>query len=280
MYNIIKAGEKMYVYADILVLVNFVVDYFLIAVSSWFLHKRPRIWRQLLAAVVGGLFSLYIFLPQSGFMLQTAVQILMSALMAITAFGFGDIKSFVRSIAVLFTANFAYSGAMIAVWLLFRPRGMAINNSVVYFDISPIFLIAFSTVGYFAVSFLRRALQKNFSQSSSCLVSITCCGNTLTLDGVVDTGNALRDVFGLSQIFITEADVVDAIMGAEKQNIARFRAIPCTTVSGEGLLDGYRIDGATVEFEKKKHHFKNPILAVSATALDECKIIVNPENLN
>ncbi|MDO4608411.1 MAG: sigma-E processing peptidase SpoIIGA [Clostridia bacterium] len=270
----------MYVYADILVLVNFVVDYFLIAISSRFLHKRPRLWRQLLAAFLGGIFSLYIFLPQSGFVLQTVVQLLMSAAISLTAFGFGNIKDFARNTAVLFTVNFAYSGAMIAVWLAFRPHGMAINNSVVYFDISPLFLIAFSTVGYFAVTFLRRLLQKNFSQSSICNVVIICGNNTLKLDGIVDTGNALRDVFGLSQIFITETAVIDAVMGAEKHNKARFRAIPCTTVSGEGLLDGYRIDFAEVWFENKKHHFKNPILAASTTPLDECKIIVNPDNLN
>ncbi len=270
----------MYVYADVLVLVNFVVDYFLISISARFLHKKSRLWRQLAAAFLGGLFSLYIFLPQTNFLLQTAVQILMSAAISAVVFGFCGIKDFTRNVTVMFVANFAYSGAMIAVWLLFKPYGMVINNSVVYFNISPLFLIVFSVVGYFAVAFLRKILQKNFSSNSLCEVTVYCQNNKLKLEGIVDTGNTLKDVFGLSQIFITEAAVVDAVLGTEKQNKARFRAIPCTTVSGEGLLEGYRIDNAEVIFEKRKYYFKNPILAVSTTALESCKIIVNPENLN
>ncbi len=269
----------MVLYADVLIVVNFIVDYFLIAISARFLHKRPRLWRQLLSAFLGGIFSLYILLPQSGFLLQSTVQIFMCAALSFVAFGFDSIKSFCRSTAVLFLTNFAYSGAMIAVWLIFKPNGMVINNSVVYFNISPLFLIVFSVLGYFIVAFLRRALQKNFSASSRCEVTVKCGQNSLMLEGIVDTGNSLCDVFGLSQIFITEAEIVDAVLGVEKQNATRFRAIPCGTVTGERLLDGYRIDSAVVCFEKKKYTFKSPILAVSHTPLDECKIIINPDNL-
>ncbi len=270
----------MVIYADILILVNFVVDYFLIGISAHFLHKKPPLWRQLLSALVGGLFSLYIFLPQVNFLFQTLVQILMCSALSAVAFGFGGIKCFCRYVAVLFAVNFAYSGAMIAVWLLFKPYGMAINNSVVYFDISPIFLIAFSVLGYFIVLLLQKILQKKFAQSSVCKVTVSCGKNSFMLNGIVDTGNTLSDVFGTSQILITSMSVVDTVMGDQKQNNARFRVIPCTTVAGESLLNGYRIDSADVEFEKKKYRFKSPILAVSQTPLDECNVIVNPENLN
>ncbi len=270
----------MIVYADILVLVNFVVDYFLVAIAASFLHKKPRLWRQLLAGFIGGVFSLYIIFPQSTFIVQTLVQILMCAVLVFAAFGFGGLKNFCRNTAVLFAVNFAYSGAMIAVWMLLKPQGMVINNSVVYFNISPLFLILFSVIGYFIVLMLRKILQKNFSNCSSCEVTVRCRNNTLLLEGIVDTGNALCDTFGMSQILITEMSVIDALLGTEKQNKTRFRVIPCNTVTGERLLDGYRIDSADIKFNKQNYFFKNPILAVSVTPLDECKIIVNPENLN
>ncbi len=270
----------MVVYADVLVIVNFIVDYFLIAIAARFLHKRPRLWRQLLAGFIGGLFSLYIFLPQMHFLLQISIQIIMCVILSLVAFGAGEIKSFCRSVAVLLLTSFAYSGAMIAVWLVLRPNGMVINNSVVYFNISPIFLIIFSVLGYFSVALLRRILQKSFAKSCECTVTVKCMDNNLTLCGIADTGNSLTDVFGISQIFITDAEIIDAVLGAEKNNKARFRAIPCNTVTGERLLDGYRIDLAEVWFEKQKYSFKNPILAVSLTPLDECKIIVNPNDLN
>ncbi len=270
----------MVVYADILMLVNFTVDYFLLRLTSRFLHKKPRLWRTLVGAAAGGVFSLYIFLPQSNFFVQIIVQIFMCAALCAIAFGFGNMKAFFRSAAVLFAVNFAYSGAMIAVWLIFKPYGMIINNSVVYFNVSPLFLILFSVIGYFIVLLLRKVLKNTFSQNIYCDVTINCKNRSLKLCGIVDSGNSLTDVFGLSQIFITEQSVVDEILCEEKANPTRFRKIPCSTVAGERLLDGYRIDEVQILYNNQKHTFKNSVLAVSNTALDDCKIIVNPDNLN
>lgn len=279
LYNVVKAGEKMVVYADILIIVNFIVDYFLLLLSAKFLQKKVRLWRLIVAAAVGGFFSLYIFLPQTNFLCQIAIQLLMCMVLCFITFGFEGIKNFLRSVAVLFAVNFAYSGAMIAVWIVFKPYGMVINNSVVYFNISPIFLILFSVLGYFAVMVLRKLLKKSFSQNAYCFVTVHCDNRTIKLDGIVDSGNSLEDVFGISVIFITDKKVVSNVLGDEIQNPARFRKIPCNTVAGERLLDGYRIDKAQVVYENKKYDFKNPILAVSVTPLEDCKIIVNPENL-
>ncbi|MBQ8793719.1 MAG: sigma-E processing peptidase SpoIIGA, partial [Clostridia bacterium] len=205
---------------------------------------------------------------------------LMCAALCFITFGFGDIKAFLRSAALLFVVNFSYSGAMIAVWLIFKPYGMVINNSVVYFDISPLFLILFSVIGYFAVILLRKILKKNFSENIYCDVTVNNGTQSVKLSGIVDSGNSLTDVFGLSQIFITEQEVVNSLLGEEIKNPARFRKIPCSTVAGEKLLDGYRIDSAVILYNNKKYNFKNPVLAVSSVPLIDSKIIVNPENLN
>lgn len=269
----------MTVYADILVLVNFVVDYFLIAIACRFLHKKPRVLRLILSAATGGIFSLYILFPQGSFVSQLTVQILMSMVLVLIAIGFGGVKSFLRSTIVLFCVNFAYSGAMIAVWLIFSPRGMVINNSIVYFDISPLFLILFSVVGYFFVVLLRRIFKKTFPDQIYCSATLFCNQKTLTLGGIADTGNSVTDVFGYSEILITERATVEELLGDEMQNPARYRKIPCATIAGETLLEGYRIDCAEVEFNGKKHMFQRPILAISSSPLVDCKIIVNPESL-
>ena len=270
----------MIVYVDILVVTNFVIDYFLILISSKFLNKNPRLWRLLLSAGAGGIFSLYILVPQSSLFVQILVQVAMSMVLCLIVYGFKNVRAFLRSTIVLFGVNFAYSGAMIAVWLLFNPSGMVINNSVVYFDISPLFLIIFSVIGYFAVVLLRKIFKKPFADNTYCTVSVFCGDKSLMLTGIADTGNSISDVFGTSEIFITEKSAVDALLGEQINNPARFRKIPCVTVTGEKLLDGYRIDYAEVGFNSKKYGFKNPVLAVSLAPLIDSQIIVNPESLN
>ncbi len=280
MYNINAGGEKMTVYADILVLVNFIVDYFLLDLTSRFLHKKPKIIRLILGALAGGIFSLYIFLPQSNSFFEIAVHILMCVIMCLITFKIYDIKDFLRSASVLFAVNFAYSGAMIAVWYIFKPYGMVINNSVIYFNISPLFLILFSVIGYFGTVILRKIIAKTFSQNIKCKAELFCQNNRMLLCAIADTGNSLEDVFGISEIFIADEHIVNSLMGSERQNPTRYRAIPCGTVTGEKILDGYRIDRAEIIYNKRKITLKNPILAVSAIPLDDCDIIINPKILN
>ena len=248
----------MYVYADILVLTNFLVDYFLLRLSAIFLHKRTKLWRMILSAFVGGLFSLYIFLPKTNFLLQIIIHVLMSASLVGLAFGWGSVKDFCRNTAVLLAVNFAYSGCMIAIRYVFNPYGMVINNSVVYFNVSPIFLIVFTVVGYFAVSLSKRLLQKTFPQNIHCSATLFCFEKILTLDAIADTGNSLKDVFGISQIFITDAQTVDCLLPYDKSSDrvrCRYRAVPCSTVSGSTVLNGYRIDRAEVIKNGKKYVF-------------------------
>ncbi len=270
----------MTVYVDILVLVNFIVDYFLLLLAAKFLHIKPKALRLILAAVLGGVFSLYILLPQTNFFLQILIHILMCAALSFTTFGFGDIKCFSRNTVTLFCVNFAYSGAMIAFWFAFKPNGMVINNSVIYFDISPMFLIIFSIVGYFLAVILRKIFKRPFLQNTYCDATLFCADKKLNLSGIVDTGNSLVDAFGISQIFITEQSVIEAVLGVQQKNPTRFRKIPCGTITGKSLLDGYRIDFAQITFNNKKYEFENPVLVVSKTPLVDAKIIVNPENLD
>jgi len=270
----------MTVYADILMLVNFIIDYFLILITGKFLHIKIKLVRLIVASVLGGIFSLYILVPQTSFIIQVGVQIFMCAILCAVSFGIKNIKQFIRCVLTLFCVNFAYSGAMIAVWIVFKPRGMVINNSVVYFDISPLFLIAFSVVGYFIAILARKILKKPFLQNTYCEATLLCGDKKITLGGIADTGNSLQDVFGTSQIFITDNDTVNMLLGKQLHDTTRFRKIPCGTITGESLLDGYRIDRAQITFNNKKYDFANPILAVSKTPLYDTKIIVNPENLN
>lgn len=56
----------MVVYADILIILNLTVDYMLIAVTGKILRLKPPLIRQTAAAAVGGISSLYIFVPNTG----------------------------------------------------------------------------------------------------------------------------------------------------------------------------------------------------------------------
>ena len=54
----------MVVYADILIVTNFIVDYFLLAITGKAVKQVPSLLRSLLAALFAACGSLIIFLPE------------------------------------------------------------------------------------------------------------------------------------------------------------------------------------------------------------------------
>lgn len=74
------------IYIDILVCLNVIVNYFLLLASGKFLSRPYKRWRILLGAFLGGLYSLYILLPQLAQWFTILVELAMAATITLTAF--------------------------------------------------------------------------------------------------------------------------------------------------------------------------------------------------
>ncbi len=270
----------MVVYADVLMVLNLIVDYFLILFSSKLLRVSLKTWRLLLASAAGALSSLYIFLPQSFWVIELAVRLFICALMTFIAFGFGSIKRFFRSMAVLFGVTFGYAGGMAALWYILKPNGMVINNSVVYFDISPVVLILSSVVAYVVIVLLRRLLERQSPDAKVCEVTLRADPKEYTVKAIIDTGNSIEDIMGGGEVIIADRSVAIKLFGSSTQTpelATRYRLVACSTVSGGGMLEGFRCDSAIITHGDKSVELKSPVLAISKTVLDrECPAIINP----
>lgn len=264
------------VYADILVAVNLICDYFLLKTTSFLAKEKVKVLRILLSAVIGGISSLWIFLPRQSIIANILFRLFVSSVMIFSAFGFKSLKRFLRLNVLHFLINFGFAGAMWAFYYIFKPNGMVVFNSVMYFDVSAVFLTVFSVLGYVAVTLISALIKKNASLAERYVLDIYIDEKKLSITAISDSGNSLKDVFGISEIIIVEKKVIDKFKS--KCVSSRFRAVPCNTVSGETLLDGWRFDKAVIHIDKKTKEFINPILAVSKSKLSiECDAIINPE---
>lgn len=270
----------MEVYADILVLLNFAVDYFLLSLTAYLLKTGSGVGRQLVGAAVGGISSLIIFLPQLGAVFELLLKAAAACATVFAAFGFRSTRFFLRAAAIFFAATLGFAGGMLAVWQLLRPGGLIIRNSVVYIDISPLFLIGFSVVGYFAAVIFRKLFGENGSMAERCEICVYMDGSALSLTAIADTGNSLEDVFGSSEIIIAEPAAAGELLEKKTPDelAKRYRALPCSTVGGEGLLEGYRCDRAQISCRGKTTELKKPILAISKTGLGgDYSAVISPK---
>lgn len=274
---------RLVVYADILVILNLIVDYFLLSASAAILRIKLPFWRQLAGAAVGALSSLYIFAPDFGAFIEIIFRTAVCAVMVLCAFGFRSAKRFLRAIGVLFIATCGFGGIMTAVWTLFKPTGMTVVNSVVYFNISPAVLIGVSVITYMLFMLLQAVFSKTSELAERCEITVTAEEKSITMEGIVDTGNSVKDYLSGSEVIIADSEFVKALLGSDCPDTdvrlkSRYRILPLNTVSGGGTLDGFRCDSAIITDGERTVKLEKPILAVSKTPLkDDYQAIVNPQ---
>ena len=273
----------MIVYADILILLNFLVNYFLLLTAKNINSAHTKLYRLILSSALGALFSLYIFLPPINRFYDLLIKLLTCFFMTLIGFGYKSHKKFLKAFFTVFGSTCLYAGIMIAVWHIFKPNGMIINNSVVYFNISPLFLITFTVGFYFLFSIGFRIFSKTSKTAERCEVTLFADEKQANFDAILDTGNSLEDIYGKSEIIIAEKSVFYLLFGEKDINNddklkKRYRVIPCSTVAGTTTLNGYRCDKAYIKSESKKITLEKPILAVSNEPINEdYEAILNPK---
>ncbi len=274
----------MIVYVDILILVNSIINYYILILTTKINKTQYKNFRLIISAFIGSFFSFFIFLPQQNIIIEIIFKIFSSFCLVLIAFGYKKIKTFLRSLFIMFSTSFIFAGAMLAIWVLFKPNGLIINNSVVYFNISPVLLVAFSVIFYIVFTVLNSVLQRTAKTATRCNVKITLNQKNESFIGIFDSGNSVKDIFGNSEIiFIGENSgkkLFGNISNISNDYKSRYRVLPCSTITGSKLLEAVRCDKAEIFCDNNKITLNKPIVALSKNVNeDEYNVILNPEIL-
>ena len=278
----------MVVYADVLITLNLFVNFFILQLTCRICKERLRFGRLILAALVGAAFSLYIFLPPTGMLTELIFRLAVSTLIVLLAFGFSSLKSLIRRTAVFFASSFLYAGAMMGIWAIFRPDRLAINNGVVYLDISPTILIITTLISYTALSLIRFFSAKQAYAGKRCRLKITYKNNIVELTALVDTGHSLTDALSQKDVIIIEKslalklceNIPTAVTVPNDKAPNGFRLIPYSVVGGNGLLPAFLPDKVELVEEQAVSEITSVLLGISEVPLGEnYKGIVSPVTL-
>ena len=265
----------MVIYVDMLILINFVADYFLLKSTAAILKVFIPFWRMSLSALLASAVSLYIFLPKINVLLSLFIRIFFCFIIVLCAFGFNSKKQFLKAALCFSGLTLAFAGVLYAAFELFSPRGMHYNNTVAYFDISPLVFILSATAFYIMVNILDFFFSKKNS-TKKCEITLFVENESKKLSALLDSGNSLSDPLSDSAVIIVNKKDVETLLDKEEDK-RRFCIIPCSSVTGESLLTGYRLDKAEVTLTGKKTPLTRPIVAFSKTPIEENTAILNPD---
>lgn len=280
---------KQTVYVDVLVSVNIIVDYFLLYASSVIAGRKKERIRLCLAALLGGISSLFIFLPKMPAIITVLFAIAVSALMTLTAFGFCGYSAFFRTLTVLYALSAAYSGVMLLLWSFGSSHNISVNNGIVYINLNPAVLILSTVVIYAITSLFSGRIRSRNLHRTACTVTIFGNGSQIDTDGLIDTGNVLTEPFSGLPVIIVERSRLISVIPEDIRQITiddasaaaprhKLRIIPFNSAGGSGLYIAYRPE--RIDIDICGRNFSN-INAYIALATEGCTTaIVNPDAVN
>ena len=282
---------KQTIYLDVLLSVNLLVDYFLLYAAAQLSGRSISRARLCLGAVAGACGSCIILLPALPTAVHMMITAALSVVMVLIAFGYGSPARLAKSAGLLALITVCYGGLMMAVWLFVAPSGLVINNGAVYIDIPPAMLILMTVICYAAVTLISRRARKRNLIRSRCSVRITTSLGSVTVDGIIDTGNLLCEPFSGLPVIIAELGAVRDILPRDTVRVieqdlvgidtplAGLRVIPYSNISGKGMLPAYKPEEITIELSGERRERVEAYIAIlrEGAVGRGYRAIVNPD---
>ena len=238
---------KTVIYADILVIINIMVNYLLLRASTAITGHSFKPIRFLLSSAAGGLFSLIIFVENISVAVNIITKLVFLAVMMLIAFEIKSGKVFIKCCAAFLAANFVFAGIMFAICTAFFPHSALYKNGVVYFDIDILTLTVSTVICYFTLSLIARFTKSRTPEKCIYTLEIFYENKSVTGKALFDSGNTLCDCFSGKPVIIAEKDFIAPLL--EKTDIIdarNFRLIPFTTIKNGGALPAFSADKVRV----------------------------------
>ncbi len=287
---------KQTVYVDVLLAVNLFINYFLLLAAAKFLAVRRLRLRLLAAAALGAAYALTMLLPPVPMALALLMKLAMSASLVLVAFPWGGKKQFFKSLACFYIMNFAFAGFMMALWYFISPQGMIIKNSIVYFDISPVILIAATAVCYVIIRLICRLTSRHALSGGCCTVTVVWREKTVECNAKIDTGNSLVEPFSHYPVIVMEWEPLSPLFSQEarafftekqwekagaagNEEMPKIRMVPFQTISGIGVLPAFSPDKVMLRSAKKQIEATDVYVAVCREKItgDGFRALLNPD---
>lgn len=270
----------MVIYADLVFLLNGLIDFLLLWLTSGIRKQRIALWRLFMASGIGGLYSMLYLWPQWAWAYMFPIKIVVSLIMVRIAFGKQQLLQFLRNLGVFYLSCFIAGGTMIAIHYGLS-GDTQVAGGVLFSDAkgwgSPIswglIVIGFPIVWMYTRFSLRSIEEQQRMENYMTFIRIRFGEKSREVAGLIDTGNRLRDPLTRSPVILVEWStlcslVPDSLMHlVEEKNwneqlsqlslewMTRVRLIPyrAAGVDGEMML---AIKPDEVEILEGKHWHK------------------------
>ena len=238
----------MTLYIDLLFLLNIWLDFLLLLSVSILLKRNIKITRIIFGSLIGGLTFFVLFIKFNNTILFL-FKILVSVLMMITTFSYKNLKYTLTNLGYFYLSSIILGGGM---YLLNDTLSFNNNNLMFYhngFQINYLILFIISPIIIFI--YIRNILKLKNNYSNYYKVDILYKDKVYHLNGFLDTGNYLKDVYKHRGIILVNLNI--------DYDISEVIYTPYNTLNHDGVIKCLKPDKIYVN----KILFNNYLIGLS-----------------
>lgn len=234
-FSIIKKGEYMRVYVDLIIFINFAFDFILLLSVSLILKRHASLKKITLGALLGSLTILVLFVPFTTLTLFL-MKVLLSILIVLVTFGYKDIKYVILNMFYFYITSIIMGGFMYYlnvefsyrnIGMIFYHKGLSVNYLFI--------LIASPVILYFYVKEMNKFKLRN---SLSYKVDVYLKDKRVVrLNGFMDTGNTLLEPYNHNKVIVVNSKEIEECLTP-----GNFMLVPYESVNNTGFLKCIRVD--------------------------------------
>lgn len=261
-------NDRVYiVYLDVFFMINFIMDYMIILITSRIAKVKKKRIRQLAGAGCGALYSVIVIKPLTNHLFKiTLVNILIAAVMVLISFGFTSASVYIKNVFLLFVVSFTMSG--IINYLYYSTvigkyvRNVLSGNSNKVINARKFILV--SVLAYILLSAIVRiifSVRKDMELYYD--VKITFRGKSVVVRGLYDTGNGLTEPVSGKMVHIAEYKILKPLLEGDEKAKENIYVIPFHSIGEEdGIMYGIRMDEMVVLVDDEPKFLYNPIIGI------------------
>lgn len=251
------------IYIDVFFLINFMMDYLLLAATYKMQERRFQRRKVILGAFLGALLTcLLIMIPLPGGLRVFLCHTTVTSVMVITGLSVKTFRDFVKAFFVLYAGGFLLGGIFSFFSQYIRTGSLFFLFAVISYEVCQL-VWGFWNQLHRHQEFVCEAVIENF-------------GKTICMNALIDTGNSLTDPVTGAPVCIVEKEAVLELMEEDgKKRYISFRSVgnECSDLMLM-KFDALYLHGKQ---EKEKHDIWIGISETRISSDGTYRMLVNPD---
>jgi len=274
------------VYADMMFMINFMINIILLKITEIFSKQKFPLFRQCFAGAFGAVYAIFMFMPHTKILYSFPFKMIISLIMIIIAKPKSGVLKTVKLCSIFYLVCFTFAGILLALIYLTGSSSPKLYGGIFYFDISLTTIVISSVSAYIVLQISSSIFARNKSLG---IKSIKICmnGKECVLNALSDTGNLLTDPISRLPVVIAEKNFILPLFPHGVPDIAnepdicsKLRIIPYSSLgNNSGIMAGFVPDSLIIDGRR----ISDIIVGISDTTLsqtNEYNALFNPNIIN